>query len=283
MKKLLLLLFLFALTLLPSYSDSIDEATRYYNEGIDVYGQDDIEKSIELFKKAIELKPDFYEARYNLAQILMSREQNEEALKTLKEIITLRPDDSETLYNIGRIQYKRGYLSDSYKHLTKIPENAPQYESAKILLAKIEKRQGELNLETKISEIKPLSDNQGKFISVDLVEIPAPSGIVSDDRGNIYTASFSENIIYKISTFGKKTPFVQSNLIKGPIGLAIDKENNIYVANYSANTIVKIKPNASINVFASISKPYCIFYDANHNRLYATEQNSNKLVKYDLP
>ena len=282
MKKLLLSLFLFVLIALPSYPDSKEDATVYYNDAIDLYGQDNIEKSIELFKKAIEINPDFYEAKYNLAQILMSLEKNEEALETLKEIIKLRPNDSETLYNIGRIQYKRGYLSDSYNYLKKIEESAPQYDSAKILLNKIEKRQDELDLETKISEHKSLTDNQGRAQAVDLSEITAPSGIVVDDRGNIYVASFSENVIYKFSIYGQKTVYSQSNLIKGPIGLAIDKENNIYVANYVANNIVKIKPNAAATLFATLPKPYCILYDSIHNRIYVTEQNSNKLIKFDL-
>ena len=282
MKKILIFLFLLLFITPVSYSNNIDDATVYYNEAIDVYGQDDIQKSIDLFKKAIELNPNFYEARYNLSQILMSLDKNDEALKTLKEIIVLRPDDSETLYNIGRLQYKKGYLSDAYKYLKKINESAPQYESAKILMDKIEKRQDELNLEAKISEHKVLLDGQGSYLPSELSSITAPSGVVIDDRGNIYTASFSENVIYKISIYGKKSIYVRSNLIKGPIGLAIDKENNIYVANYSAGTIVKIKPTASASVFAKIAKPYCILYDNEHNRLYVTEQNSNKLVKFDL-
>ena len=282
MKKLLISLYLLIVLTLPSFCSNADKATQLYNEAIDLYGQDNIEKSVELFKKAIELKPDFYEAHYNLAQILMSIEKNEEALKTLKEIMVLKPDDSETLYNIGRIQYKRGYLSDSFKHLNKISKGAPQYDSAKIILDKIEKRQHELALENKISEHKPLADAQGKAVASDLIEITAPSGIAIDSRGNIYTASFSENTIYKISIYGQKTVYNRSSLIKGPIGIAADKDNNIYVANYSANTIVKITPNAAVSIFANVSKPYCITYDNEHNRIYVTEQNSNKLLKFDL-
>ena len=137
-------------------------------------------------------------------------------------------------------------------------------------------------MESKISERKPLFDAQGKAIASDLAEISAPSGIATDDRGNIYSASFSENVIYKISIYGQKTVFLRSSLIRGPIGLAIDKENNLYVANYSANTVVKVKPTGSASVFASVSKPYCLLYDTEHDRLYVTEQSTNKLIKFDL-
>lgn len=267
---------------LPSLADDIEDATIFYNEAIDVYSQNDIDKSIELFKKAIELNPNFYEAHYNLSQILMSQDKNEEAYKTLLKILQLRPDDTEILYNTGKVQYKRGYLSSSYSYLKKIDTNAPQYESAKLLISKIEKRQGELNLEAKISKHMILVDSKGKFLADDLVEITAPSGIATDSKGNIYIASYSENAIYKITPTGKKSIFSSSSLIKGPIGLAVDKDDNLYVANYSANSILKIKPNASVSVFASILKPYCLLYNLQSNRLYVSEQNTNKLVKYDL-
>ena len=262
--------------------DSTEQAASLYNDAIDLYKQDKIDKSIENFTKALELKPDFYEAHYNLAQILMSLNKNDEAIKSLEEIAKLKPEDSENLYNLGKTYFKKGYLSKSYEYLKKIAINDAQYDSAKLIIQKIEKRQDELNLEEKIKEHKNITTPQGKMQGVELVEFSAPSGTVVDNRGNIYVASFLENAIYKISIYGQKTLLSKSNLIQGPIGLAIDKENNIYVANYSANNIIKITPNSIATIFADINKPYCLNYDSTHNRLYATEQGTNKLVKFDL-
>lgn len=262
--------------------DNIEDATVYYNEAIDLYRQDEINKSIELFNKAIELNPNFYEAHYNVAQILMSLDKNEQALKSLEKIHKLNPLDTDTLYNLGRIEYKRGYLSKSHGYLSKIPQNAPQYESAVLLIEKIEKRQKELNLEAKITNSTPSFENGGKALSEELAEYKAPSGIAIDSRGNIYVASFLDNLINKISIYGQKTTLTTSNLIRGPIGLAIDKSNNIYVANYNANNIVKITPSGAVSIFADVQKPYCITYDEGHNRLYVSEQSTNKLIKFDL-
>ena len=105
----------------------------------------------DLFEKAIKIKPDFYEAHYNLAQILMSINKNEKALESLEEIAKIRPDDSENLYNLGKTYFKKGLLSKSFEMLKKIDINAPEYDSAKLLIEKIEKRQEELNLEEKIN------------------------------------------------------------------------------------------------------------------------------------
>ena len=41
---------------------TLEQAAIYYNEAIDLYKQDDVQKSIDYFEKAIKLKPDFYEA-----------------------------------------------------------------------------------------------------------------------------------------------------------------------------------------------------------------------------
>lgn len=285
MKKNLIISFFILFNLLSFnnvFADNIDDAADLYNEAIDLFKQEETQKSIECFEKAIKLNPEFYEAHYNLAQILMLLDKNEEALKPLKAILELKPNDSETLYNIGKIQYKRGYLSNAHSYLQKIPANAPQYESAKLLINKIEKRQKELNLENLIKERKNLYDETGAQQGINIEEIMAPSGVGYDSKGNIFVASFMDNSIYKISTQGQKTIFSNSNLIKGPIGLALDNNDNIYIANYSANNIIKISQNGQATVFAQIKKPYCITYDSIHNRLYVTEQNTNKLVKFDL-
>jgi len=277
---------MFALLTLTSFNplmaDKIEDAKFLYNDAIDMYSQNNVQKSIEMFQKAIDLYPDFYEANYNLAQILMSIEENEKALIPLEKIVSLQPQNYEAIYNIARIQYKRGYLSKSFEALNKIPKSAPQFESAKLLLSKIEKRQDELVLEKKLQEHESVSDAQGKILAVELNEISTPSGIALDERGNIYVASFLENTIYKISAFGQKTVFSNSALIKGPIGLAIDKKENIYVANYSSNNIVKFTKDGAAKIFADINKPYYMIYDKEHDRLYVSEQNTNKLVKFDL-
>ena len=261
---------------------TLEQAATYYNEAIDLYQQDNINKSIDYFEKAIKLKSDFYEAHYNLAQILMSINKNEEALKSLEEIAKIKPDDPENLYNLGKTYYKKGLLSKSYESLKAISVNSPQYDSAKLLIEKIEKRQDELNLEKKMNAHQSLINSEGKAQAIALGEFSAPSGVAIDNGGNVFVASFLENRIYKISTFGKKESLPKSNLIQGPIGLAIDKENNIYVANYSANNIIKITQEGSPSIFADVQKPYCLIYDNNLNRLYVTEQDTNKLIKFDL-
>ena len=193
--------------------ETLEKATTYYNDAIDLYKQDNVDKSINYFQKALDLNPEFYEAHYNLSQILMSVNRNDEAIKSLEEIAKLKPNDSENLYNLGKVYYKKGYLQKSYENLKKIAVNDAQYDSAKLLISKIEARQNELNLEEKINQHHIVVDIQGKAQSVELGEFQAPSGVVADDSGNIYLASFLENRIYKISSFGQKSLLTRTNLI----------------------------------------------------------------------
>jgi len=282
-KNFLISIFLFlSLFVLPVFADSDSEATDLYNRGIDLYKQDNVTESIECFKEAVALKPDFYEAYYNLSLLLISENKDEEAYGALQKLLELKPDDTEILYNAGKVQYRRGYLSSSHGYLSKIPAGAAQYESAKLLIAKIEKRQTELALEAKISEHKNVYDEKGNLKGFDIEEIGAPSGVAVDSSGNIFVAGFAQDVIYKISAQGQKTTFSKSPLIKGPIGLAIDKDDNVYIANYSGNNIIKFTSSGTASVLAEIQKPYCIVYDKYHDRLYVTEQNTNKVVKFDL-
>ena len=101
--KLLISLFiLFSLSFNSVMAEKAEEAVLLYNEAIDTYNANEVDKSIELFNKAIELDPDFYDANYNLAQILMSVGKLQEAIKPLEAILKIKPDDPETLYNLGK-------------------------------------------------------------------------------------------------------------------------------------------------------------------------------------
>ena len=105
-----LFIFFFLIFSVQALADNIDDATEVYNEAIDLYKQNEVDKSIEYFYKATKLNPKFYEAYYNLAQILMSVNKDKEAFEALQKVVELKEKDWESLYNIGKIQYKRGYL-----------------------------------------------------------------------------------------------------------------------------------------------------------------------------
>ena len=313
MKKILLVLCLVLFFIPSTYSKSSNkDAVEAYNLGIDAYQEGDIEGSVANFKKATQLDQNFYEAFYNLAQVLNSIGKRDEAIDAYTRAITLEPASYDCVYDLGEALYKRGYLMKSVSYLNKIPPTSKNYEEAQKLLkivkerqvivaAEIEaKKQAQLEAQKKNQEGFSLSEETKKeepkenersnktvikkedkanYINT-YTNIKSPSGVAIDSVGNIYIASYSDNIVYKIDSTGKKTEFVSSSILEGPIGLCFDKDDNLYIANYTKGNILKVTPQGAPYLFVKIEKPYYI--SASKNYLYITEQKNNTIVKYAL-
>lgn len=285
-----------------AFAYELEDATELYNLGIDYYSQNQVQKSMEYFKKAIALDPKFYEAYYNLAQIQASYGYTDAAIKSYEKVIQLKPDDYESMYELGRLLYKRGYLSRAIATLDKIPANDDIYSQVLLLENKIKKRQAELLLAQKQEEANKKANKVNTDVQTSPVtsELPdeqlqikkensniitnmqAPSGVAADSAGNVYAASFSENKIYKITPDGAKSVYVWPVNLGGPIGIALDDEDTLYIANYTKNNILKVTQSGVISEFASVKKPYCISIDRPRKLLIISEQDSNNILKFSL-
>lgn len=279
MKKYIVSLFLIFILFLgftpKTKAESLPSATIYYNQGIDFYNNQEIQKSIEAFKKAIELDPKLYQAYYNLAKIQESYKYYADALKTYEKLVDIMPEDYESIYNFGNLLYKRGYLKKSLTYLDMVPNYSEYYNQAQKLITVVEKRQVEVAIEERLKQ-----DAARRSSIFDTVS--APSGIAADSAGNIYVASFSQNAVYKITPTKTKTTFITSQNLGGPIGIAVDEDNNVYVANYTKGNIIKATPNGKVKVLYLVKKPYCLSIDNKSKKLLITEQEKNTVIKYDI-
>lgn len=112
-------------------------------------------------------------------------------------------------------------------------------------------------------------------------DIPSPTGITSDNEGNVYVAGFSDNTIYKITPDCKKLVFLKDVRVNGPIGMVSDNSGNIYISNYNANNIIKIASDGAVTILLSnVQKPYGMHISG--NILYISSQGSNAVIKYVL-
>lgn len=290
---------------------TLDDATALYNLGIDYYSQNQVQKSMDCFKKATAIDPKFYEAYYNLAQIQASYGYLDAAINSYEKVVQLKPQDVESLYELGLLLYKKGYLKRAIAYLDKIPPASSVAKEAATLEQKIKKRQAELNALAKEKEQmkaqlqnkmtidmnnkEPISTPDASLQKEEtllkpaviensniVAQMQAPSGVASDDEGNIFAASFSENKVYKISSDGTKSVYVESNQLGGPIGIAIDEFNNLYIANYTKNNILKVTPSGVISEFTQLRKPYCIGIDVKRKALVVTEQDTNNVLRFAL-
>ena len=300
-KRCLSLFFSFFIVLTLVYTPAVkaytlEDATSLYNLGIDYYSQNQVQKSMEYFKKAISIDPKFYEAYYNLAQIQASYGYIDSAIKSYEKVVQLKPDDYESIYELGKLLYKRGYLNKAISYLDKVPLNEDVYTQVLELENKIKKRQAELiaiqkqkeaaqaQLQNKIETTQPVSVEQKNTAPQNnvVVNLRAPSGVAADSQGNIYAASFSDNKVYRISPDGTKSVYVESVNLGGPVGIAIDDFDNLYVANYTKNNILKVTQSGVISEFAKIRKPYCIGVDKARKLLIVSEQDTNNILKFEL-
>ena len=111
--------------------------------------------------------------------------------------------------------------------------------------------------------------------------IPSPTGITTDTQGNVYIASFSDNMIYKVTPDGRQMVFIKDKKIDGPIAMVSDFAGNIYISNYNSNNVLKVTPSGLISVLINnVEKPYGM--NITDGMLFVSSQGSNSVLRYKL-
>ena len=142
-------------------------------------------------------------------------------------------------------------------------------------------------------------------------QLSLPSGVVVDDKGNIYISDRSNDRVRMvdnkgiITTFagngvdgykGDLGPATQAQLSK-PFGLALDKKGNLYIADRVSNRVRKVNPQGIITTVAgdggfffmgdngpayraSLAGPTGIVVDKN-GILYIADRNNNRIRSVD--
>lgn len=262
-------------------SESTTEAMLQYNRGIDYFKVGQYDDSISSFRTSIKLDPNYIDAYYNLGSVLEYLQQYDAALAVFKQIIVRKPEDYDSVYKAAWLSYKLGETQKAKTYLSIIPPNCARSKEAQALA-------NELNFalpQTTQPEVKPAqkmipqtSTNQTSGI---YEELSAPTGITSDNDGNLYVAEFNNNAIIKITPDNKKIVYVKDPKINGPIGIVIDNSKNMYVANYNKDNILKISEYGEITVLISnLKKPYCLYIKG--NMLFVSCQGSNSVLRYKL-
>ena len=246
-----------------------------YNQGIDFYKLGMYERAVESFRSAIRTYPDYADAYYNLGTVLEYLKQYAEALNVYKQVYIRNPNDYEVIYKLALMSSKIEDYNQAADYLKLIPPSSTYYqrglelaESCRLAAAKPQPKP--VNPPSKIAQYSGVYEN-----------VPSPTGVTSDSKGNLYVAAFSENVIYKITPDNKRQVFVKSDMISGPISLVTDDTGNLYVSNYTANNVVKITPQGTATVIiGNASKPYGLHVEG--NMLFVTCQGSNSVLRHRL-
>lgn len=268
-------------TITSTFASTIaTDAKLQYNKGVDYYKLGQFEEAANCFKSAVELDPNYIDAYYNLGTILEYLKQDEAALAVFKQIILRRPDDYESVYKAAELSKKVGEYEKAKMYLTLIPTDSLIGSRAKQLAASMNTDlptvKAEQTQPKSYIDANPKNDSDGMYN-----DISSPTGIVTDNSGNLYVAGFSDNTIYKIGPDNKKLVYIKSEKIDGPIGMAIDDNGNIYIANYNKNNILKVDKNGAITeILENIQSPYCMYITG--DLLFISSQGSNSVLRYKL-
>ncbi|MBR2526827.1 tetratricopeptide repeat protein [bacterium] len=276
-KKIIITLILLLLPL-SANADIANEARLDYNKGIDYYKIGQYEKAAEYFRSAINVSPDFIDAYYNLGSIYEFLGQNDQALTVFEQIFIRQPSDYEAVYKAAAVASKLGQYEKALQYLDTIPKGSSQFDIARTLASQIRsKNTGGQDIKVPLQAIDTVSGQTSHMFD----GIQGPTGMVTDDLGNLYVACYADNSIIKIYPSGQRVIFVKDKRINGPIGLAIDVMGNLYVANYASNNVLKVTKNGVISVLiANIDKPYGLYLKG--NMLFISSQGSNSVLRYKL-
>ena len=113
----------------------------YYHQAEALYDNGQETEAIKLFKKTLELNPNFALAHNDLAYIYWRKKEIQKALHHLTKAMELDPDDRDIIWNCGQIMLGLGYAKDAYKVYKSYLKRHPGEKEIRQVVEKLEKGQ----------------------------------------------------------------------------------------------------------------------------------------------
>ncbi|MGD0589984.1 MAG: tetratricopeptide repeat protein [Bacteroidota bacterium] len=134
-------------------------ASDWFEKGYNAAELKDYDNSILYFQKAIELKPDYVYAYYNMGNIKFALSDYEGAIADYSEAISLKPELAEAYYNRGTVKIKledyQGTITDCNEAIELRPDYTDAYINRGIARSEIEDNQGAIADFTKATDLQP--------------------------------------------------------------------------------------------------------------------------------
>ena len=109
----------------------------HWRAGDEYLKANDLRGAERMYRKALEIKPDYADAHNSLGFVLAAQGRVDEAIAYFQKAIILRPDDELSHYNLGNVLAGRGQIDDAIFHYSKALEIKPDYQSAHFNLANV--------------------------------------------------------------------------------------------------------------------------------------------------
>lgn len=126
----------------------------------DLYGrQGNLEKAVEEFKKAIELKPNYGDAYHNLANTYLQMGKKDKAVQNYQKALSVNPNLWQSYQNLAAVYFKEEKYDLATQELEKAikvnPQNANLYINLGIVYLKLERKEKAKGAFQKALEIDP--------------------------------------------------------------------------------------------------------------------------------
>ena len=131
----------------------------HYDLGLAYFEKGEIKAAREAFHEAVRLRPDFYRARHNLANVLVLEEDHISALANFQEVLRHSPDQAEVHNSLGNLLYNMGKPEEAMKHFQRAlsldPELAEAWNNLGSALAVQEKYRQAVESYRRALELRP--------------------------------------------------------------------------------------------------------------------------------
>ena len=87
----------------------------YFEQAVNAFGDDKLDESIEKYKKALEIDPNYQDALHGLGMALFNRGLLEEAIATAKKLIAIDPDDILAHTSLSMFYQSQGRIEEAEK------------------------------------------------------------------------------------------------------------------------------------------------------------------------
>ena len=135
------------------------DAETFNNLGNVLSEQNNTDKAIEVYKKAIMLKPNFADAYYNLGSLFAKQDKFDQAIEAYKNSILINPDNAEAYCNLGLAYKNIGAFNkaiEASKKSISIKSNIPlTHNNMGIILQDLGKFEEAIQFYKKAIELRP--------------------------------------------------------------------------------------------------------------------------------
>jgi protein O-mannosyl-transferase len=115
---------------LDTVTKSPNKPRAHFNLGVALGGRNRLEEAIDHYLKALEIRPDYVDARNNLGAALVRRGNPDEAIKHYGEVLKVKPHYAKVYFNLGAVLTDQGRLGEAVQYYARALEIQPDYAEA---------------------------------------------------------------------------------------------------------------------------------------------------------